>query len=102
MTKIGLSFSALGLVPAVFAHDLARIIGHLAAMPDVEVRLFVPAEAPSQEVADALRDVALEWGADTLIFLDTDRRLPAYAFDKVVDAIQTDKRKQLLVSGVTH
>lgn len=101
MARLALSFSAAGLVPGAFAHDLARIIGHLSTQPNVEVKLFATVDPPSEALKQEVVQEAANWSADATIFLDSDRRMPANAFDKVILAIEEDKLKAVISNG-TH
>lgn len=99
--KIALCIPGLGTVPAVFAHDLARITGHVASTyPNVNVRLLAAAEEePSPEVRDALVNAAQEWGADICIFPNPDNRMPADAFDPLIEELA---RKRIILPGEVH
>lgn len=103
--KIALVIPGMGLVPAVFAHDLARVVGHVATTrPDTEVRILAAAdEELSESLLNELVGVAREWGADLTVFPDVNARMPNYAFDEMLDRIavelgQPHKRKIEVVS----
>lgn len=103
--KVALVIPGTGLVPAVFAHDLARLVGHVASTRlNTEVRILAAAdEEPSEELLNELVGVAREWGADVTVFPDVNKRLPNYAFDEMLDRVaaelgQPHKRKIEVVS----
>lgn len=89
--KIALGVPGTGDVPAIFAFDLANLVGHLAADAGVEVRIMMSDQPFSVEVRDEIVAAAAEWGAEVMLFPKVNDRVPANLLDAVIEKLRAPK-----------
>lgn len=83
--KIALAVPGHGEVPAIFAYDLAQLIGYLSSQPAVSLRILTSTDPIDAAVHEELVQAAMEWGADIMVFPKTNERLPANILDEAIE-----------------
>jgi hypothetical protein len=79
---IGIAIPCMDQVDAWFAHDLARAVGHHAAVyPQDVISMSFHQSAFLAESRNEMCKTLLEQGADYILFLDSDMRFPQTLFN---------------------
>lgn len=83
--KVALCIPYHGDPKADFTFSLARLIAHtLRAMPEVEIETLIARSSILVQSRTRLFEWAREWGADTILWLDSDHTFPADALTRLI------------------